>query len=73
MRDFAWSMRKHQDGILSWFKTPVSNAAVEGMNGKAKAVMRIVYGYRTFSMLRLALLHNLEKLPEPQFSTHKFL
>jgi transposase len=73
MRDFAWSMRKHQDGILSWFKTPVSNAAVEGMNGKAKAVMRRAYGYRTFSMLRLVLLHNLGKLPEPEFSTHKFL
>jgi len=54
-------------------KTPVSNAAVEGMNGKAKAVMRRAYGYRTFSMLRLTLLHNLGKLPEPQFSTHKFL
>ena len=73
MRNFAWSMRRHRDGILNWFETPVSNAAVEGMNGKAKAIMRRAYGFITFEMLRLVLLHNLAKLPEPQFSTHKFL
>ncbi|MBC2724608.1 MAG: ISL3 family transposase [Desulfosporosinus sp.] len=73
MRNFAWSVRKHQDGILSWFDVPISNGAVEGMNGKAKAVMRRAYGFRTFEMLRLALLHNLGKLPEPKFNLHKFL
>jgi transposase len=73
MRNFAWSMKRNREGILSWFDTPVSNAAVERMNGKAKAVMRRAYGIRTFDTLRLALLHNLGNLPEPIWTTHKFL
>jgi transposase len=73
MRNFAWSMKKYKDGVLSWFNTPVSNAAVEGLNGKAKAVMRRAYGFRTFEMLRLVLLHNLAKLPEPTWTAHRFL
>lgn len=73
MRNFAWLMKKHLNGILSWFDEPVSNAAVEGMNGKAKAIMRRAYGFRTFEMIRLVLLHNLGKLPEPNYSTHRFL
>lgn len=73
MRNFAWSMKRNSENILSWFDIPISNAAVEGMNGKAKAVMRRAYGFRTFEMLRLVLLHNLAKLPEPHYSLHKFL
>jgi len=73
MRNLAWSLKKHKEKILNWFDHPVNNGLVERLNGKAKAVMRRAYGYRTFDTLRLALLHNLGKLPEPQFSLHKFL
>jgi len=73
MRNLAWSLKKHEEKILNWFDHPVNNGLAEGLNGKAKAVMRRAYGYRTFDTLRLALLHNLGNLPEPNYSTHRFL
>jgi len=73
MRNLAWSLKKHKEKILNWFDNPVNNGLVEGLNGKAKAVIRRAYSFRTFEMLRLVLLHNLGNLPEPNYSTHKFL
>lgn len=71
MRDFAWMLRRHEDGVLSYFKSRVSNGAVEGMNRKAKVVSQRAYGYRTFKTFALALYHVMADLPMPEFS-HKF-
>lgn len=71
MRDFAWMLRRHEEGILSYFKARVSNAAVEGMNRKAKVVSQRAYGYRTFETFSLALYHVLGDLPMPEL-THEF-
>jgi transposase len=38
MRDFAWMIRRHEDNILSYFKLPIHNGTVEGLNNKAKVV-----------------------------------
>ena len=72
MRDFAWMLRRHQEGILSYFKSRIDNGAVEGMNRKAKVVSQRAYGYRTFETFSLALYHVLGDLPMPEL-THKFL
>jgi transposase len=72
MRDFAWMLRGHEDDIMSYFKSRVSNGAVEGMNRKAKVVSQRAYGYRTFSTFSLALYHVMGDLPMPEF-THRFL
>ena len=72
MRDFAWMVRRHQDDILNYFKVPIDNGAVEGLNNKAKAISHRAYGYRTAETFKLALYHGMGKLPEPQL-THKFL
>lgn len=72
MRDFAWMVRKHQDDVLNYFKVPIDNGAVEGLNNKAKAISHRAYGYRTAETFKLALYHGMGKLPEPQL-THKFV
>ena len=49
MRDVAWMLKRHKEGILNYFKTRISNGAVEGMNRNEKVVSQRVYGYRAFA------------------------
>jgi transposase len=73
MKKVARTLRSHQPLILNWFraKGEVSSGAVEGLNNKVKLVTRKSYGFRTARVARLALLHNLGRLPEPKH-THRF-
>ena len=73
MKKIARSIRKHRSLILNWFDAQgqVSAGAVEGLNNKVKLVTRKSYGFRTARVAKLALLHNLGKLPEPE-RTHRF-
>lgn len=71
MRDFAWMLRRHQEGVLAWFKVPIDNGATEAMNNNAKAVSHRAHGYRTAKTFVLSLLHCLGKLPLPQ-ALHRF-
>jgi len=72
MRDFAWTLRRHEEDILNYFDVPISNSAVEGMNNKAKVVSHRCYGFRTAKTFITALYHCLGKLPEPRL-VHRFL
>lgn len=72
MRDFAWTLRRHEEGILAYFDERISNGAVEGMNNKAKVVSHRCYGFRTATTYITALYHCLGDLPEPQL-VHRFL
>jgi len=72
MRDFAWILRRHMDGILNYFNLRIDNGAVEGMNNKAKVVSHRCYGLRTPNNYIIALYHCLGKLPEPKL-VHKFM
>ncbi len=38
MRDFAWMVRRHEDDILNYFRMPIDNGTVEGLNNNAKVV-----------------------------------
>ena len=72
LRDFAWMLRNHQDGVLNYFKFRITNGLVEGMNNKAKSIAHRCYGFRTESNYILALYHCLGKLPEPE-NVYRFL
>jgi transposase len=65
-RDFAWMLRRHEDGILNYFKVPISNGIVEGLNNKARVISHRAYGYRTFGTFKTALYLCMAKLPRPQ-------
>ena len=73
MKKVARTLRSHQPLILNWFRArgAISSGAVEGLNNKVKLVTRKSYGFRTAKVARLALLHNLGQLPEPN-RTHRF-
>jgi transposase len=72
LRDFARMLRKHQEGIMNYFKCRITNGITEGMNNKAKTVIKRCYGFRTVDTLKLAFYHSLGKLPEPE-SLHRFV
>lgn len=73
LKKVARTLRSHRALILNWFraKGEISSGAVEGLNNKVKLVTRKSYGFRTAEVAKLALLHNLGRLPEPE-STHRF-
>lgn len=73
MKKVARTIRSHRPLILNWFRArgQVSAGAVEGLNNKVKLVTRRSYGFRTAEVAKLALLHNLGQLPEPEL-THRF-
>lgn len=73
MKKVARTLRNHRELILNWFraKGEISSGAVEGLNNKVKLVTRKSYGFRTANVAKTALLHNLGRLPEPEF-THQF-
>lgn len=72
IRDFAWLLRRHEEGVLAWFKVPLDNGATEAMNNNAKAVSHRAHGYRSASTFTLALLHCLGKLSLPT-TVHRFV
>jgi len=43
--------------VLNYFKKPITNGRVEGLNNKAKVVKRRGYGYKSFRNYRLRLLN----------------
>lgn len=73
MKKVARTIRSHRPLILNWFRArgEVSSGAVEGLNNKVKLVTRKSYGFRTPQVAKLALMHNLGRLPEPK-RTHRF-
>ena len=73
MKDIAKMLRRHQELILNWFraKKQFNNGIVEGLNLKWNLTVRKAFGFRTFNALQMDSFHQLDELPEPQF-THEF-
>ena len=69
----AEMLRRHKPLLLNWFRArgEFSAGCVEGMNGKAKLTMKKAYGFKSFNVAEVALLHTLGKLPTPEV-THTF-
>lgn len=72
MRDFAWTIRNHEEEVLNFLDMRISNGVVEGLNNKAKVLSHRSYGFRTASTYITVLYHCLGKLPEPEL-VHSFL
>jgi transposase len=72
IRDFAWMLRRHEENILSYFKEPIHNATVEGLNNKAKVISRRAYGFRSVRTFILNLYHGMADLPMPKL-LHTFV
>ena len=62
---FARMIRSHLDGILVWTRLRISNAALEGMNNKVKAISHRAYGFRKVETYITAIWHGCGALPLP--------
>jgi transposase len=51
MVQVAQSIKNHEDGILRWFLTRMTNGLLEGINSLVQAAKRKARGYRTVKKL----------------------
>lgn len=56
LKTFARSIYKRLLKVVNWFRNPISNGKMEGINNKIKTVMRRAYGYKDFEYMRLKVL-----------------
>ena len=71
MRDFAWMLRRHEEDLMNYFRSPISNGIVEGLNNKAKVISHKAYGFRTPGNYIRNLYHCMADLPLPE-TVHTF-
>ncbi len=67
LRQFAWMLRRHEDGVLAYFDHRIDNGAVEAMNNNAKAISHRARGFRSEQAFTLAMLHCLGDLELPPY------
>ena len=53
---FAQTLRAHREGILNYYKSRITTAALEGTNTKIRVLQRRAYGYRDQDYLKLRIL-----------------
>ena len=58
-------LRRHEKDILNYFRMPIDNGTVEGLNNKAKLIIHRAYGFRTAKNYIRNLYHCMADLPLP--------
>lgn len=71
MRDFAWMLRRRQNDLLNYFRAPIDNGTVEGLNNKTKVIIHRAYGFRTATNYIRNLYHCMADLPLSE-TMHRF-
>ena len=51
MKQFAATLMRHRDGILTWFNSRIANDLIEGINSLLQAAKAKARGYRTLKNL----------------------
>ena len=55
------TLLRHSEGLVNYFKHPITNAKTEGINNKIKTMKRQAYGFRDMEYFKLRL-YNLHKV-----------
>lgn len=55
------TLLRHWEGVVNYFKHPITNAKTEGINNKIKTMKRQAYGFRDMEYFKLRL-YNLHKV-----------
>lgn len=72
LKNAARTIKKHHHYLLNFIRSKgLNSGVVEGLNRRLKTATNRSYGFRTDKALKLALFHELGKLPLPKF-THSF-
>jgi transposase len=61
-RKLAKTVRQHWDGILAYFDTQLTSAAIEAVNGIIQLAKRMARGFKNFVYFRTAAYHRAGKL-----------
>src|SRR5579864_2875615 len=61
-RKLAKTVRQHWDGILAYFDTHLTSAAIEAVNGIIQLAKRMARGFKNFLYFRTAAYHRAGKL-----------
>jgi transposase len=56
LKKFAQILLAHREGILNYYKSRITTAALEGTNTKIRVLQRRAYGYRDKEYLKLRIL-----------------
>ncbi len=55
-RQFAATLEEHQEGVLNYYRYPISTGPLEGTNNKIKTMKRQAYGFRDHAFFKLKIL-----------------
>lgn len=70
IKEKARMLKSHLDGILSYFRHPITNAITEGFNSRIQAIKAAARGFRSFRNYRTRILFYCGKLNLSPLSTH---
>lgn len=56
LRDFAYTLITHMEGILAYYDYPISTGPLEGTNNKIKTMTRQAYGFRDQEFFKLKIM-----------------
>lgn len=71
MIDLAKTVKKHEEGILRWFHSRMTNGLLEGINGLVQAAKRKARGYRNVKNLITMVYMTANKLRLPGLSARR--
>ncbi|MCY9668124.1 transposase [Paenibacillus alginolyticus] len=71
MKGLAKTVKKHEEGILRWFHSRMSNGLLEGKNGLVQAAKRKARGYRNVQNLIAMVYMTANKLRLPVLSARR--
>lgn len=62
IKKVARMLKEHLDGLLSYFRHPITNAVSEGFNSRIQSIKSAARGFRSFTNYRLRILFYCGKL-----------
>jgi transposase len=71
MIDLAKSVKQHEEGILRWFHSKMTNGLLEGINGLVQAAKRRARGYRNVENLIAMVYMTANKLRIPALAARR--
>ncbi|SFE77874.1 Transposase, partial [Paenibacillus algorifonticola] len=71
MIDLAKSIKQHEEGILRWFHSKMTNGLLEGINGLVQAAKRRARGYRNVENLIAMVYMTANKLRMPSLAARR--
>ena len=73
VKKVALMLKRHLDGILSWFRYHISNGVAEGYNSHIQSIKTAGRGFGNFANYRTRILFSCGKLNLLPNSTHKYI